>query len=178
MENHSLFDWISVVGPMLLSWPLVIALVLVFFRKPLFNLLEKFSGNNVQKAKLGPLEIEEAKQTYVESLHLLLTSLVSSNELEQLQQLDDLDGDGNNDSFAYEITPDFTEALKRLQTLGFIEAKTTLNELPETGRLAQYVKLAEKGKNTSICATTCCMLIQLLASPAAPLAFTPDVTQN
>lgn len=146
MDNHSLFDWISVLGPILLSWPLVIVLVLVVFRKPLFNLLEKFSGNNVQKAKLGPFEIEEAKQTYVESLHLLLTSLVSSDELEQLQQLDRLDGDNNNNSFAYEITPDFTKALKRLQTLGFIEAKTTLNELPETGHLDQHVKLTEKGK--------------------------------
>ncbi|MGP1386553.1 MAG: hypothetical protein ACTS2F_23545 [Thainema sp.] len=146
MENHSLFDWISVVGPMLLSWPLVIALVLVFFRKPLFNLLEKVSGNNVQKAKIGPFEIEEAKQTYVESLKLLLTSFVSPNELKQLQQLDEENGDGRKNSLHYEITPECKGALKRLQTIDFLEVRTNLDELPETGQLNQHVKLTEKGK--------------------------------
>ena len=145
MENDSLLDWISVLGPMLISWPLVIALVLVFFRKPVFDLLEKVAGNNIQKAKIGPIEIEEAKQTYVESLRLLLTSFVSPGELKQLQQLDDLDRN-DNDSFHYKVTPGFTESLKRLQTLGFIESKIDLDELPERGHLNQHVKLTEKGR--------------------------------
>ncbi|MBE9158063.1 hypothetical protein IQ265_14685 [Nodosilinea sp. LEGE 06152] len=141
MEDHSILDWISVLGPILFSWPLVIVIVLVFFYRPLFNLLEKFSSNNIQKAKIGPFEIEESEQAYVESLKLLLTSLVNDNEFDYLKQLNTDQG-----SVSYDGSNNLKAELERLSHLGFINAKTDLNQLPSAGELNHYIELTEKGK--------------------------------
>lgn len=140
MGDHSFFDWVSVLGPILLSWPLVIAIALLFFYRPIFNLLEKFSSNNIQKAKIGPFEIEESEKTYVESLKLLLTSFVTDRELSHLQQL------SHDDEAPYTNAADLKLDLKRLMTLGFINAKTDLEQLPPEGELSRHVILTEKGK--------------------------------
>jgi hypothetical protein len=44
-------------------------------------LLEKVAGQNVQKATIGPFEIEDAKQLYVEPFKLLMASFVTDNAL-------------------------------------------------------------------------------------------------
>ncbi|MGB3309705.1 MAG: hypothetical protein WA939_22770 [Nodosilinea sp.] len=124
-----------------MSWPLVIAITLLFFYRPIFNLLEKFSSNNIQKAKIGPFEIQESEQAYVESLKLLLTSLVTEGELSHLQQLND-----DKDSPLFKNAVGFREELKRLAALGFINVKTDFEKLPEEGELEQYIELTEKGK--------------------------------
>ncbi|MGG6242451.1 hypothetical protein ACQ4N7_27875 [Nodosilinea sp. AN01ver1] len=141
MEDHSILDWISVLGPILFSWPLVIAVVLIFFYRPLFDLLEKFSSNNIQKAKIGPFEIEESEQAYVESLKLLLTSLVTKNEFNYLKQL-------NTDQAAtpYDNVADLKSGLERLSHLEFVKVKTAMDQLPSAGDLEQHVELTEKGK--------------------------------
>lgn len=141
MSNHSVLDWISVLGPILLSWPLAITVALLFFYKPLYNLLDKFSSNNIQKAKIGPFEIEEAEQNYVESLKLLLTSLVSEKELSHLKQLNT-----EEDSVPYENTADLVVELKRLSTLNFVAAKSHLDQLPKEGDLKHHIELTPKGK--------------------------------
>ncbi|MGB3202909.1 MAG: hypothetical protein WBA99_18525 [Nodosilinea sp.] len=140
MGDHSVFDWVSVLGPILLSWPLVIAIALLFFYRPIFNLLEKFSSNNIQKAKIGPFEIEGSEKTYVESLKLLLTSFVTDRELSRLQQLND------EESTAYQDAADLRDDLKRLIALGFINAETDLEQLPQEGELGHHLKLTENGK--------------------------------
>lgn len=141
MSDHSIFDWVSVLGPVLLSWPLVIIVALLFFYRPLFDLLEKFSSNNIQKAKIGPFEIEEAEQAYGEALKLLLTSLVSEQELNRLKQLN-----AEDDSVPYENTTDLIMELKRLAVLNFIAAKTHLDQLPREGDLKHHIELTSKGK--------------------------------
>ncbi|WP_035992399.1 hypothetical protein [Leptolyngbya sp. KIOST-1] len=141
MKAHSIFDWVSVLGPILLSWPLLITVVLLFFYRPLFSLLEKFSNSNIQKAKIGPVELEESKQTYVESLKLLLTSFVSESELHHLQQLDT-----DQDAESFDHSADLIGDLKRLTSLGFVSAKSDLDQLPEGGNLTQHVNLTPQGK--------------------------------
>ncbi|MBW4462135.1 MAG: hypothetical protein KME47_18115 [Nodosilinea sp. WJT8-NPBG4] len=141
MSSHSILDWISVLGPVLLSWPLVITVALLFFYRPLYDLLDKFSSNNIQKAKIGPIEIEEAEQTYVESLKFLLTSFVSEQELNHLKQLNT-----EGDSVPYESTTDLIMELKRLSTLNFIAAKSHLDQLPKEGDLKHHIELTSKGK--------------------------------
>jgi hypothetical protein len=141
VSDHSIFDWVSVLGPILLSWPLVITVALLFFYRPLFRLLEKFSRNNIQKAKIGPFEIEESEQTYAESIKLLLTSFVSEEELDHLQQLNN-----EKESVPYDSGTSISADLKRLSTLGFINAKTDLDQLPHEGELNHHVELTEKGK--------------------------------
>lgn len=141
MNDNSILDWISVLGPILLSWPLVIVIVLLFFYRPLFNLLEKFSSNNIQKAKIGPFEIEESEQAYVESLKMLLTTLVTDNELNHLKQLNT-----DQESVPYDNAASLKAELERLSHLGFINPKTDLNQLPSEGELDHHVELTEKGK--------------------------------
>jgi hypothetical protein len=141
VSSHSILDWISVLGPVLLSWPLVITVALLFFYRPLYDLLDKFSSNNIQKAKIGPIEIEEAEQTYVESLKFLLTSFVSEQELNHLKQLNT-----EGDSVPYESTTDLIMELKRLSTLNFIAAKSHLDQLPKEGDLKHHIELTSKGK--------------------------------
>lgn len=141
MEDHSILDWISVLGPILFSWPLVIIIVLLFFYRPVFNLLEKFSSNNIQKAKIGPFEIEESEQAYVESLKLLLTSLVTENEFNYLKQLNT-----EQESVPYDGAANLRTELERLSHLGFINTKTDLAELPPSGELERHIELTEKGK--------------------------------
>lgn len=141
MSDPSIFDWVSVLGPILLSWPLVITVSLLLFYKPLFSLLDKFSSNNIQKAKIGPFEIEEAEQSYAEALKLLLTSLISEQELNHLKQLDTED-----DSVPYENTTDLITELKRLSTLNFIAAKSHLDQLPQKGELKHHIELTSRGK--------------------------------
>lgn len=141
MKDHSLFDWVSLLGPILLSWPLLISVVLLFFHRPLFSLLDQLSSQNIQKAKIGPFEIEEAEQPYVEAVKLLLTCFISADELNHLRQLDN-----GEDSVPYESGTDLSVELKRLSGLGFIQARTDLDELPQEGDLNHYIELTEKGK--------------------------------
>lgn len=141
MGEHSIFDWVSVLGPMLLSWPLLIAVVLIFFRQPIFGLLERISDRNVQKAKIGPFEIEDTKQLYVDSLKLLFTSLISDKELNHLQQLN-----GQQDSYPYRSSPKLIEEIKNLHSLGFISTTTDLKELPDEGDFKHHLELTEKSK--------------------------------
>jgi hypothetical protein len=142
METHSLFDWISVLGPIILSWPLVIAFALLFFHRPLFNLLKRVSDQNVQKAKIGPLEIEEIDQPYVKSLKLLLTSFVSTKEMECLKKLDQKEG-----ALSYDSDPLYLTAARRLHDIDFIKTKGDLDEIPDQGDLQNHAELTEKGKD-------------------------------
>lgn len=141
MGKHSIFDWVSVLGPMLLSWPLVISLVLIFFRQPIFNLLERISDRNVQKAKIGPFEIEDTKQLYVDSLKLLFTSLISETELNHLQRLN-----REQDAYPYRSSPQLIEEIKNLHTLGFISTNTDISELPDKGDFKHHLELTDKSK--------------------------------
>lgn len=141
MGNHSLFDWVSVLGPILLSWPLLAVVVLLFFYKPLFKLLEKVSGQDIQKAKIGPIEIEEAEQSYLEALKLLLESFITEDELHQMQQLNNPET-----TVPYDSTRAFIQGLQHLQAVGFINVKTELDALPQQENLKPLVNVTDKGQ--------------------------------
>ena len=140
MKEHSLFEWISVLGPILLSWPLVIAAIIALFYRPLFKLLEKASNQEVQKAKIGPFEIEETEQPYLESLELFLTSFISTEEMDYLQRLNEKGHD-----FPYNHSQNLLSTLKRLHTIEFIRSRDDLDQLPEQGNLRDHIELTEKG---------------------------------
>jgi hypothetical protein len=141
VSEHSLFDWVSVLGPILLSWPLLIVVALLFFYKPIFALLDHLANQNIQKAKIGPFEIEEASQPYLESLKLLLSSFVTDDELAYLQQLN------REDTAApYDDASALHPPLYHLSALGLIEPKTDLDDLPVQGDLSHHVILTRKGK--------------------------------
>lgn len=56
-----MLEWLKVLGPILLSWPVVGLVIALVFRKPILDLLERFSNSSGSKAEIGPLKIELGK---------------------------------------------------------------------------------------------------------------------
>jgi len=51
-------EWIKVIGPLILSWPIVVLVLSLVFRRHLVTLLGRFAGAAGSKAELGPLKLE------------------------------------------------------------------------------------------------------------------------
>ena len=56
-----MLEWFKVLGPIILSWPVVGLVIALVFRKPLLGLFERFSNSSGSKAEIGPLKIELGK---------------------------------------------------------------------------------------------------------------------
>jgi hypothetical protein len=130
-----------ILGPILLSWPFVIAFTIAIFYRPLFKLLDKVSSQEVQEAKIGPFEIKETERAYVESLQLLLVSLTTTEEIEYLQKLNE-----EENIFPFDRNQRLLSVLKRLHSIDFIQSPEDLDKLPDQGNLKDYVELTEKGR--------------------------------
>ena len=89
MPSNEVFEWVKAIGPLICSWPIVILLALVIFRKPLHKLIDQFTGADVKRAKVGFVEIErefgnlakEGKQA-VETMNRLNILMAESRLLE------------------------------------------------------------------------------------------------
>jgi len=57
-SSRSSIEWVQVLGPLLLSWPLVALLIVLSFRGPLFRALDRFADSEGSKAEIGPLKFE------------------------------------------------------------------------------------------------------------------------
>lgn len=53
-----ILEWIKVLGPILLSWPMVALLVVILFKSPLLTLMDRFTETGGSKAEIGPIKIE------------------------------------------------------------------------------------------------------------------------
>ena len=58
MTSSELLNWVEIIGSLVFSWPVMITLALIVFRKPLYRLVEQMTGVDVKRAKFGPVEIE------------------------------------------------------------------------------------------------------------------------
>jgi len=58
MPSSEILEWVKAVGALICSWPTVVVFSLFIFRKPIFELIKQFTGPQVKKAKVGPVEIE------------------------------------------------------------------------------------------------------------------------
>jgi hypothetical protein len=58
MSSQEILQWVNSIGPLLCSWPTVVLLALIVFRKPLSKLIQELINENVKRAKVGPVEIE------------------------------------------------------------------------------------------------------------------------
>lgn len=56
-----MLEWLKILGPIILSWPVVELVIVLVLRKPLLGLLERFSNSSGSKAEMGPLKIELGK---------------------------------------------------------------------------------------------------------------------
>ena len=56
-----MLEWVTVLGPILISWPVVALVLLLVFRKPLLSLMHRFIESPGSKAEFGPLRIQLGK---------------------------------------------------------------------------------------------------------------------
>lgn len=56
--SDGILEWIKVLGPLLLSWPMVALLVVVLFKAPLLKLMDRFTETPGSKAEIGLISIE------------------------------------------------------------------------------------------------------------------------
>src|SRR5438874_47927 len=59
--GSSMLEWLKIIGPLLLSWPVAVVTIVLIFRKPLLRLLERFTSSDEGKAEIGPIKIELGK---------------------------------------------------------------------------------------------------------------------
>jgi hypothetical protein len=58
MQSSEILEWVKVITGIIFSAPVMALLALIVFRKPLSDLIKRFSGEDVRKAKIGPVELE------------------------------------------------------------------------------------------------------------------------
>lgn len=89
MPSNEVLEWVKAIGSLVFSWPLMILVALIIFRKPLRKLIDQLTGTDVKRAKVGPVEIErelgnlakEGKQA-VETMNRLNILMAESRLLE------------------------------------------------------------------------------------------------
>jgi hypothetical protein len=58
MQSSEILEWVKVLTGVIFSAPVMALVALIVFRKPLSDLIKRFSGEDVRKAKIGPVELE------------------------------------------------------------------------------------------------------------------------
>ncbi len=58
MAQSETLEWVKVIAPLMISWPVVGLLAVIIFHKPILKVIEQFTNAGVRRAKLGPVEIE------------------------------------------------------------------------------------------------------------------------
>ncbi len=59
--SSSLLEWIKVLGPVIVSWPLVVIIIIFIFRSRFIALINKFIETPESSAEIGPLRIQIGK---------------------------------------------------------------------------------------------------------------------
>lgn len=59
--SKSTLEWVKILGPLLLSWQVVIFVVVLIFREQIVKLFERFMGSEEGTATFGPIKIELRK---------------------------------------------------------------------------------------------------------------------
>ena len=86
MQSASL-EWTKTIGSFLFSWPVIILIITLIFRRPILRLLERFTSSDEGRAEIGPVKIELGKlvregQDAVNNLNRLSVLMAESRLLE------------------------------------------------------------------------------------------------
>lgn len=57
-SRNNILEWVKVIGPILISWPMLAILVVLLFRTPIVTLFDRFTSSESSRAQIGPLTIE------------------------------------------------------------------------------------------------------------------------
>lgn len=61
--GHHLIEWIKVLGPLLISWPLVALVIVILFQRPIARVFERFTETEGSTAEIGPIKVAMGKAT-------------------------------------------------------------------------------------------------------------------
>jgi hypothetical protein len=147
-----ILEWIKTVGPILISWPIVGLIVILVFRKPLRALADRFTGEDVLRAKFGPVEFERVKaavdqaESAIDRLYALSMSEDAFAQLKKLRT-------GNFGGFWLDpnLTVGLAAEINYFKILGYISFKKIADtrDLP-TGdhpneNLSDYISVTPLG---------------------------------
>jgi hypothetical protein len=135
-----ILEWVKILGPILISWPVVGLIAILIFRKPLLALAHRFTGEDVQRVKFGSIELERVKgqvdlvkqrqavqESDIEAIRVALRGILTKHEFGPLK--------GLNEIGKVPITkgPNLVNYLHRLDGLNFIQPNPGhgLNEIEE-----------------------------------------------
>jgi hypothetical protein len=159
-----ILEWVKTLGPILISWPLVILIAILLFRNPLLSFFKGFTWENVKRLNIGSrgLEFEkDIKQVKedINAIEFALKAILTKHEKGKLEGL------AGHDPVNLPYEPDLYGYLHRLDGLDFIQPNEGLKyglydivvdhkheeELHPKDRplfdLKQYVYITEEGKN-------------------------------
>jgi hypothetical protein len=87
--NLEILEWIKVVGPLIISWPMALLILIPVLRRPILHLVERFTSSEGGKAELGPIKIELGKlaQEGQQAVHKLnrINLLMAESRLLELE---------------------------------------------------------------------------------------------
>jgi hypothetical protein len=122
-----ILEWVKVLGPILISWPVVGLITILVFRKPLLALADRFTGEDVQRVKFGSLELERVKvkvdqvedrqalqAAEIKAIELALKGILTKYEKGHLEGL-------KRPEYKIQYEPDLYRYLHRLDGLNFIQ---------------------------------------------------------
>jgi hypothetical protein len=76
-----MLEWIKVIGPTLISWPIVGLIVILLFRRPILKVIDQFTNADIRRAKFGPVEIERELTKIAEQGQQAVSNLNRLTEL-------------------------------------------------------------------------------------------------
>jgi hypothetical protein len=123
-----ILEWINTLGPILISWPVVGLVAILVFRKPLLELVERFTGEDVQRVKFGSVELErfqvavdtvekrqDLQESEIKAIQIALKGILTKHEIRLLEGLK------GPTEFMIRYEPDLYRYLHRLDGLNFIQ---------------------------------------------------------
>ena len=94
-------EWVKTLGPILISWPVVGLIAILIFRRPLLALAARFTGDDVQRIRVGSVELERVRvavdqvqrqqalqASEIRAIHIALKGVLTSHEIGLLERLE------------------------------------------------------------------------------------------
>jgi hypothetical protein len=58
MTNAEILEWVKVLGPVVISWPIAAVVIAVLFRSQITRAVDRFLSSSEAKAEFGPLKVQ------------------------------------------------------------------------------------------------------------------------
>jgi len=125
MDNPMSLEWVKTVGSIVVSWPVVGLIAILFFRKPLLASVTWLTGATIQRFKLGGFEVElqtvkdrqALQEAEIGAIQIALKGVLTMHEIDHLQGLN------KSGNYLIRYEPDLYRYLHRLDGLKFIQPK-------------------------------------------------------